>query len=554
MVTHHTPALSTPYYADPGDGTMLHRYLDEQFVNRFNQEAANGKLTGTSAQQWRVNDRFGANAGNNVTLRLPVHRTFYMVSCEVSCNLIGNPAFDPNKIVSAGFVVRRGNVDNYQTWQVRDGTAQGWRREDAGKQASLESEPDHYRRLLNRKLIAAKIPEPLYSGEQTHPLHAQLVKINNGNGKARNHTLLSGFLPLGGAVEAALTNDETEGDDTVFANGQMGEFEWPFGSWDGVSDAVTINSSGTLAEVAGSISEHFDWRQSTGLQVNNGRPTRAFVPFLRALIERYHIDDASLIDNEALRTLLGQIFFYSNISASGTESGNASLSGRTRFSSLLSYIESNYPLLLDWAADIKTSETESGNYSLLPATTADLYITEQQAASLRELLVMRAEKAEQMVADSLPIARYGQTADDVYFVRPFVRYLDDCGHEKIVWGPPSKPFRVVSPLDPEAVRPTAIQLPELSDIKRGIARGVTFLTPKSLADTIEKISPDLDFEDKGKSNRFAACAGLSISFSIPIITICAMILLMIILSLLNIFLGWLPWAFLKLPRLCKGNS
>ena len=98
MVAQHTPKLSTPYYADPGDGTMLHRYLDEQFVNRFNQEAANGQLTGTSAQAWRSSDRFGSHAGNTVTLRLPVHRTFYMISCEVSCDMIGNPAFDPTNV------------------------------------------------------------------------------------------------------------------------------------------------------------------------------------------------------------------------------------------------------------------------------------------------------------------------------------------------------------------------------------------------------------------------------------------------------------------------
>jgi len=79
---------------------------------------------------------------------------------------------------------------------------------------------------------------------------------------------------------------------------------------------------------------------------------------------------------------------------------------------------------------------------------------------------------------------------------------------------------------------------------------VTFLTPKSIADMMEQVSPDLEFKKKTKKNRFQACLGFSISFSIPIITICALILLMIILQLLNIFFFWLPYAILKLPRKC----
>jgi len=35
-----------------------------------------------------------------------------------------------------------------------------------------------------------------------------------------------------------------------------------------------------------------------------------------------------------------------------------------------------------------------------------------------------------------------------------------------------------------------------------------------------------------------------------VITICAMVLLMVIVSLLNLLFFWLPWAMLSLPRLC----
>jgi len=93
-------------------------------------------------------------------------------------------------------------------------------------------------------------------------------------------------------------------------------------------------------------------------------------------------------------------------------------------------------------------------------------------------------------------------------------------------------------------------LPELRDIKKGMAKGVTFLTPKSVADLMLKIAPTMDMKEQKSRSPLDACLGFSISFSIPIITICAMILLMIVLNLLNLIFRWLPYAILILPRLC----
>ncbi len=556
MVTAHKAKLVTPYYADPGDGTMLHRYLDDAFVQRFNQEASAGKLTGTSAQAWRERDRFGAHAGEHVTLRLPIHRTFYMVSCEVSCDQIGTPAFDPLKVVSAGMVVRRGSPEACQSWQVREGVALGWQEEGAA-----EHEPDINRRLSNRGLIKPKNPAPLYSGEQTHPLYPLLIERQDEKGRSRKHTLLSGYLPLGGTVDATLlpTVNQREigsAQEKVSSAGQLAEQAWPFGSWDGVSSELGNSCTGSLEQVAGEVCGNFDWNQATGLQIDHGIPTPAFALLLRTLIERYHISDRSISENEALRNQLQQLNFYHGLSVDESD-GDLSLIGRHTHGNFLEYIEGATESLLNWYAekDFVESGGDSDDITVsdhLPDLHYDLYITEQQARSIRELMVLRAEQAEQIVEEALPLPRYGQAEDDTYFLRPFVRYLDECGKEQITWGPVSKPFRVVSMMDPEAVRPSVIQLPELGDIKRGFAKGVTFLTPKSLADIMEQMTPtaELGVKNNKKKNRLSACLGFSLSFSIPIITICAMILLMIIINILNIFLKWLPWAFMKLPRRC----
>jgi hypothetical protein len=105
---------------------------------------------------------------------------------------------------------------------------------------------------------------------------------------------------------------------------------------------------------------------------------------------------------------------------------------------------------------------------------------------------------------------------------------------------------VAAPFDPEASRPQTIQMPTLADLKRGLAKGVTFLAPKDLADKLKTVSMDIPPEEK------ASGGGLGmdwiISFSLPVINICAMLLLMIILNLLNLFFQWLPYAITLIPK------
>lgn len=558
MVKHHGIRVTAPYYAASSDGTMLHRYLDDQFIDRFQREASTGKLAGRSAQRWLTDDRFGKD---RVVLRLPIHRTFYVVSCEVSCDRQGQPALDPARIVSAGLVVRKGTPHNYQTWQVRDGVAIGWRPANA---IDHEQEPDHYRRLVKRGFIKSKPRTPPYSGEQTHPLHTQLVNTQTEQ-HSRNHTLLFGYLPLSGSVEASLAS-EVEDNTTsaaaatqVSATGQLAEHEWPFGSWDGENDRPACDCTGQLSEVVDEIAQHFQWQEQTGLQVDSGVPTRAFAGLLRTLMQRYQVFDASIEDNEALRYLLSQIYFYDGILVNVGVAGDASTLGRPVVETLLHYLQTHRDDLFEWLAELdrqdnlrlKAGQAPLVNLPVLPGTTKDLYVRENQAANLREQLVLRAEQAEQLIEKSLPLPRYTQGKEDYYFVVPFVRYRNDCGDEAIAWGSPSQTFRVASPLDAEAARPVVIQLPEFQDLKRGFAKGVTFLTPRSMAEALNSVVPDMEFKKQNKKNRLDACLGFSISFSIPIITICAMILLMIILNLLNLIFFWLPWAFLQLPRLCR---
>lgn len=521
MGAHH-PRLVAPFFAGDGDGLTLHRYLDEDFVARFLNDAQAGRLTGTAAQPWYRDDRFG-RFKDEPMLRLPMHRSFYLVCGEVQCVAPGAPAFDPKKILGAGLVVRRVPADGTpQRWMIADGQPLGWR---SGEIPAHD--PDEVRRLTARGLLPPRFPEPPYSGEEVVPLHPLLVRRRDARGIDRSHTLLWGYLPLGGSAR------ETADAPLPQANGSEApdfglEHAWPLGS------------RGAKA-----------WNNNDGLLVDDGIATAGFIELLQTLVAQFRADDAADADNAGLRTLLGQIRFHRiewRIVDDNVLPRPVQVSGET----VLDWLDRSAPALVELFARIVRREAIAGAVALpdgFGGTRDDrLLISEQQAADLRSLAALRTSRAQVRFDDGLPLPRYTQTEGDRFVAVPFVRWEDEAGCERVAWGPASRVFRVASPFDPEAQRPTTVILPSLDDFKRGLPRGVAMLAPKSLADVLRKISPGIDMKGDGPGNHSGAC--WSFSFSLPAITLCAMLLLMIVINLLNLFLGWLPWVFMALPRLC----
>ncbi|MFM2068779.1 MAG: hypothetical protein RLZZ584_3688 [Pseudomonadota bacterium] len=529
----HVPLMRPPWFAGKDETVCLHRYLDEQFVPRFIQDAQAGRLQGTLAQGWYDADKVGRHKDAPL-LRLPMHRAFYVASVEVACNTFGQPAFDPARVTSAGLVVRRvpppdpAKGAQTQRWLLREGEALGWQPlpADAGR-----IEPDDYRRYLARGLIQPRQPEPPYSGEETHPMHPLLVRVRDGAGQLRNHTLLWGYLPLGGSYRVAEPAPLSPSEAAALGSALQAELSWPYGS------------RGARP-----------WQASDSRPVLQGQANLAFQELLEQLL-RSRVADEHDSDNTPLRVLLQQIRFYpppvphppqpyDRYAAPVAGTGNLDL---------LQWLIGTGDAADAWLSGI-TNHRTSLSTSRLPwpgggTAPFDLVITAEQAASLRELLASRAQAAMARNDLGLAMPRYPQGDDDLFELHAFVRWTDDCGCERITWAPQgSLKFRVASPLDPDFQRPQAIILPRLDDLKRGAARGVALLAPKSLADQLRKISPAMPPGSDGPGNRCQLC--WMVSLSIPVVTLCAMIILMILINLLNLIFGWLPWALLALPRWC----
>ncbi len=118
---------------------------------------------------------------------------------------------------------------------------------------------------------------------------------------------------------------------------------------------------------------------------------------------------------------------------------------------------------------------------------------------------------------------------------------------------PSRPFRLAAFFDPDApARPLTIRLPLDTSIKglKRFPKGVSMLLSNKLRQQVERVQgaklEDIDNGDiPGPEPSWSL--GMICSFSIPIITLCAFIVLMIFIILLNIVFWWLPFLKICLP-------
>ena len=193
---------------------------------------------------------------------------------------------------------------------------------------------------------------------------------------------------------------------------------------------------------------------------------------------------------------------------------------------------------------------------------------------LTALVVRALEVRDESDAQPLPFALklrdviLQTDGDPGWFVIRFVHMNRDCGplHPPTVSAPTER-FQLASFFDPDApVRPIRISLP-LDTSAAGLrkhGRGTAFVISDmlcgqiqrakglGLVDLVRSVLPwplhkDLDMGEGGPCKGGGLNIGMICSLSIPIITICALILLMIIVGLLDFIFRWMPWFVMCFP-------
>ena len=149
-------------------------------------------------------------------------------------------------------------------------------------------------------------------------------------------------------------------------------------------------------------------------------------------------------------------------------------------------------------------------------------------------------------------AETAEVAGAVYWLR--------CAYERPVCVPfhdpllsaPSRPFRLAPFFDPDApARPLVIRMPLDTSPKglRKFPKGVAVLMSNKLRQQIERVQNKkvTDIEDGNLNPEPGWTIGMICSLSIPIITICAFLVLVIFLYLLNIVFWWVAFFKICLP-------
>ena len=198
--------------------------------------------------------------------------------------------------------------------------------------------------------------------------------------------------------------------------------------------------------------------------------------------------------------------------------------------------------------------------------------TQQDCLTALEALIIRAMPDAPPAPDPAPTpaARAGQEPRDAWFVMRPVLDRPGCApfHSSLV-GPGTEPFRIAGFFDSDApARPVRIGLPldiTPAGLRRFDKKAVVTLSDAlcgqlhrmrglGLGDLVLSVLP-WPFHKPLNRAGGAPCTsrdaslslGLVCSLSIPIITLCALILLIIMVTLFDIIFRWIPWFIMCLP-------
>jgi hypothetical protein len=518
MVTH--PVIMRGLGATArGAGALLLRRSDDDFMAAAMREASDPALTTLMSTRVADHDEAG-------TLRLfqPVHRMFHLALFEVYCDTPGVPRLDPEKIDSAGFVVRRvasarGSGPFGEAWMMRGDAAVGWRKLAQAQDTRFDPDPerralpDQGSAELNDRIAAIVRPE-----EQLAEDVVRLFVAGPEVCEKAGRTILIGLVPTvssdAGEAAAASPYDDDEIDAQIPAFLRAGK---PASIRDIAGRRFTYEGAEDLAREA----------------------------------QRAHGAAPSASDSDSLRTskeIYGFIQLVRVLAVQLDAFGDASDARKLR--DALHAIELRFGERKEGADTFLASAAEA--LVMSPGTGTPIVMPDAwPEVSSRAALAIRTAFAKVLQARFSGFAPRATRFDDPaarYRIHGFVRVTSDDGcAPELVWSDASPPYLVAPWYESAGAPPVLVRLPPINRKNiRKLKPNVSFTVPKGLFNMLNCNKPaELiagNGVDCGEGGLDWICG-----FNIPIITLCAFIVLYIFLSLLNIIFFWLPFVRICFP-------
>jgi hypothetical protein len=515
MVTaHNTPhetELRGAWAPETAPGPVLLQRTEEDFVRALLADLDSADAAAAIARH-RVRP-----PPDNSRLRLfqPVHRVFTLAVLEARCQTFGLPRLDPRKIESAGLVVRRiaethGQPERdarggyvLEGWRTLGPQVAGWVRFPAGG-VTADCDPQAERRCGPRLTGHAGLDRQLWpAATEYSEAVASLFPVPPDLAARCGRTLLFGVVPVTSTARAGQAAPQPPAP----ADAAAWEAAWQ----EHLPPGLKAGPRRPLSWPAGTLAP-FNADNAAIFQATD------FFKLVQQLGQEFGAFQEDSPEAAALRRELDRL-------AVELADGSTRPAGQ--------YLKAAARVLLE-------GETAS---PALPAPRAWPAVSAETAAALDRALKAAVEAARKAL-----LAAPGRFDEPgrLYVARAFIRVRQPGGcPPKLVWSAPGEPFEIAPWHAAGPVAPAPIQLPELSrEHLRRLKPGVMFSVPRDVFNLLRGRPEDL-LQGKGRP------AGLQLDwlcgFNIPIITLCAFILLSLLLTILNLIFWWLPFVKICIP-------
>jgi hypothetical protein len=427
----------------------------------------------------------------------PVHQIFNVALVQLMCDTFGSPRLDPRKIDSCGLVIRRmsdADPNLLERWSKGDQIIQGW---IPCSDDDLDPDPTRRRPVAttgNGYIDGLMpIPSPMYApfSESVAPMFVAPPAVC----AVAKATVLYGLVPVT-SVERSEAEPATSFS-SDFVRTHLPYFLRP-------EESRTIPGAG----------------RTVGNQDAEDVSLTAVITILKQLKFEFGVfrDDSS--NGKAIFQALNE---FSVQGADGNE-----------INKLGNFLKSASEVLVD---------LEPGENVLFPTQWPT--IDEAQCAAIATLIqnALEARLASHLAGEE----RYEST-DRRYKLRAFARVKrgDGCP-PTIHWTPYSEPFQIAAWHESAGLPPIKITLPyPTKDFLRSVKPNVSFAMPAELFNMLQ-VDPKQTL--KGSPSAGGGSVGILwiCSFSLPIITICAFIVLNLFLSLFDLVFQWLLFIKICIP-------
>jgi len=502
---------------------------DEDFIDAVMEELKTGagraSLRGSLAQ--------ARNGDNVLKLYQPIQRQFHLAMIEAWCDTPGNPRIDPAKVDSAGMVLRRVKGAGYEGWMRAKGRLRGWVGVD--RLGNERSDADSSLRLARKATGVADIDRSLASfalesedsllNEHVIPLFPAPPDVC----AAANKTVFYGMVqttsselaegPAGFEDETFSAGSGTFRNHLVQAlRGEQMDFalagETLLQEW---FEAVELPGTDKPAALP-----QAQWAELTGA---SALAMKRFILMLRQLTTEFGVfvdgaGDQKVVDE--LKAIVLPLTLRDGDTVRRTTTADV-------------FLENAVKILLN--RDATAAATEMPSY--WPSLDA-------AAAGRLTNALFNAMSARFATVKGRP-GRFDERGAS-YAVRAFIRLKPDCAcPARTLWSDYSEPFVIAPWYEGSGASPVQIPLPDAADrdLLKSLKPNVAFVVPPALQGLLGGSPKDM-LDGKGKIDS-SLTLGWICGFNIPIITICAFIVLNIFLSLFDLIFRWMFYVKICIP-------